>query len=190
MFKSLYQWAADLAARKAAIAWLQFFSFIESVFFPVPTDVVLVPVVLKHREQALKIAVLTTLFSVLGGAVGYAAGHYGLDLVYPYIEQFHMVDKWDRVVQLFEQYGVLVIIVVGFTPLPYKVVTLASGATGVGFVLFILTSIVGRFGRFGLVSWVVYKFGPQAEAMIEKYVEPLGWLVVGLVVAWIGWTYL
>lgn len=176
----MLQWAAHRFAER----YLAIIAFAESSFFPIPVDVMIAPMAFAKPERYLKIATIASVFSVLGGILGYAIGHFGIDLVEPWIHKFGYTDKYTTINQLFSEWGFWIVFVAGFSPLPYKLFTIAAGGFGIPLIPFVIASIVGRSSRFFLVSWVCAKLGPKMAPVISKYIEWLGWLfVVGLVAA-------
>ena len=162
-------------------------SFAESSFFPIPPDVMLMPMSLATPKKAFYFAWLTTLFSVLGGVLGYAIGYWGMDLLLPMIESMGYLDKIQRAEQFFADYGVWVILMAGFSPVPYKLFTITAGASSMALLPFILASIIGRGARFFLVAGIMKWGGAKMEAGIRKWVDWLGWafvLVVSLYIAY------
>ncbi len=142
----------------------------------------LAPMVLAKKEKWLRFASIATITSVLGGVFGYLIGAYFFEA---YGEQLlnllHAQDKFERIRGLFLQYGTLIILLAGFTPIPYKVFTIASGVMGVAFLPFVLLSLIGRGARFFLVAGLVRLGGDQLEQTIHKKIEIIGWATVGLV---------
>jgi len=180
MLRRLYDWCIA-AASKPYAAWIMgIVSFVESSFFPVPPDAMLVPMALARPDKAYFFATICTLSSVAGGMLGYAIGYFlyesvGLWLMHLYgyggkIEAFR---------QAYVEWGTWIILLKGLTPIPYKIVTIASGFTGYPFIPFVLLSIVARGMRFFLVAFLIHRYGPQARAIIE---ERLGfWVTISSV---------
>ena len=184
MFNKIYETMLQWAAHRFAERYLAIIAFAESSFFPIPVDVMIAPMAFAKPERYLKIATIASVFSVLGGILGYAIGHFGIDLVEPWIHKFGYTDKYTTINQLFSEWGFWIVFVAGFSPLPYKLFTIAAGGFGIPLIPFVIASIVGRSSRFFLVSWVCAKLGPKMAPVISKYIEWLGWLfVVGLVAA-------
>tara|TARA_B100001121_G_scaffold309523_1_gene336688 strand:+ start:42 stop:647 length:606 start_codon:yes stop_codon:yes gene_type:complete len=164
MFKSLYKKCLDLAAHKSSKYYLALVSFIESSFFPIPPDVMIVPMVISKKNDFVKIFVITTIFSVLGGILGYLIGVFFFDIgmkimtFYGYEEKFLVIKN-----SLINNDGffawLAILFLAGFTPLPYKVFTIASGLIGFNFITFIFISLISRGLRFYIVSYLSYKFG-------------------------------
>ena len=158
-----------MAERPRALWALAGVSFIESSFFPIPPDVMLIPMVLAKRARAWLFAGWATIASVLGGALGYAIGYFLYDSIgaallrfYGYGEKFALFTSW------YNEWGVWIVLFAGLTPFPYKVITIASGVTGLNFPVFMLASILARGLRFFIVAGLLYWFGPPIRAFIEK----------------------
>lgn len=169
--RRLYAWMMENAKGRHAWAGLAAFAFAESSFFPIPADVMLVPMVLADRRRAFLLAAWCTLFSVLGGALGYAIGALFFDTVGRWlIETYGLGAAFAGFRAAYAKYGYW-IMVQGLTPIPYKLVTIASGFAGFNFVLFMVLSTVTRGLRYTLVSSLLYFFGAPVQAIIEKYME-------------------
>jgi len=153
MFKKLYVQTLLWARHKHAEKYLCALSFAESSFFPIPPDVMLAPMALAMPDKAFKLALFTTIFSVLGGMLGYAIGFFLFDSISPWLQETHYWGKYLMAENWFKEWGFWAIFVAGFSPIPYKVFTLAAGALQMFFLPFILASLVGRGARFFLVSF-------------------------------------
>lgn len=167
--RALYDWTMGLAAKSAAEKWLAFVSAIESVFFPIPPDVMLIPMVLAQRERFLRIAAICTIASVVGGSFGYLIGFGLLESVGRSIfDVYGHGEALQQAQASFAEYGWLIVLGGAFTPLPYKIVTVSAGAMGLDFLVFMLASLVGRGARFFIVSTLLWRFGGPIRALIEK----------------------
>jgi len=182
LFAPLYDRTIELSKHPKAVWYLAVLSFSESVFFPVPTDVMLAPMCLANRKKALKLAFITTVFSVLGGVCGYLIGQFFFELIEPYIKDFGYWARFEVVQGWFGEWGIWVILIAGFSPVPYKVTTIAAGVVGMAFLPFLLMSIIGRGARFFLVAGLVAWGGPKFEPLLRKYIEIIGWIMVVLIV--------
>ncbi|WP_022946466.1 YqaA family protein [Pseudoalteromonas ruthenica] len=183
LFTPLYDAALRWAAHRHAERYLAGMSFAESVFFPVPPDVMLAPMCLAKTSQAWRFAILTTLASVIGGVLGYLLGFWLFEpLVEPFIHSMGWQDKFAQALAWFEQYGVWVVFIAGFSPIPYKVFTIGAGLLQMAFLPFLLASAVGRGARFFLVAALMKWGGARMEQKLRQYVEVLGWLVVSLAI--------
>lgn len=179
MLRRLYDWVMGLAASRHAQIALFIVSFAESSFFPIPPDVMLAPMVLAQRERAWRFAIICTVASVLGGMLGYAIGHYLQGLALQLMALSGHAQGLDDFKCWYGRYGVWVILIKGLTPIPYKLVTIASGLAQFSFPVFVAASIVTRGARFFLVAWVVRRFGPAMMPVVERR---LGMVAAGLVV--------
>ena len=188
LFTQMYDACLVWAKHKYAEYYLALLTFSESVFFPIPPDVMLAPMVLSRPQNAWRLATITTISSVIGGVVGYYLGAYLYDpVVLPFIEAMHYQSKFESIVTYFNEYGVWVVFMAGFTPIPYKLFTVSAGMLSMAFWPFVLASFVGRGVRFFLVAGILYFGGEEMESKIRQYVDFLGWLVVILVLCLIGY---
>ena len=148
---------------------LSFVSFIESIFFPIPTDVLLIPMCFSKPSEWKTLALITTVTSVAGGAVGYLLGKLLFTEVYPIIEDFNYVSEFNDVKNLFYLHGALIILIASFTPLPYKLFTITAGFLSVNFILFLVFSLLGRALRFYLVSYITKQHGVTILEYLNRY---------------------
>jgi len=169
MLRSLYTWCIDAAGKPHAAWILVAVSFVESSFFPVPPDIMLIPMALARPDRAWRYAVLCTLGSVAGGMLGYLIGALLYDSIGQWIVRlWGYGDKIEAVRQAFADYGAWIILGKGVTPIPYKIVTIASGFAGYNFGLFVALSFLTRGARFFAEAFLLKRFGPRARVMIEK----------------------
>ncbi|MBF0110020.1 MAG: DedA family protein [Magnetococcales bacterium] len=167
--QKLYFWVMEKAGHRHAEGWLAFISFIESSIFPIPPDVMLIPMVLAAPGRWFRLALVCTLSSVAGGYLGYAIGHFFMDtLGMAILEIFHLTAKFHAFKPLVDEYGVWVIIIKGATPIPYKLITISAGAFDFDLMRFTLASFVARSMRFFLIAILLWKFGPAIRGFIEK----------------------
>ena len=179
IFGWLYDRAMHWSRHAHAPRYLAGLTFAESSFFPVPPDVMLAPMVLARRERAWYLATLTTGASVLGGLVGYLIGMYLYTQVGErVIEFYHAEEVFIEIHSWFEAYGIWVILVAGFTPIPYKLFTITAGILSMTLVPFLLFSLVGRGARFFLVAALIFWGGEPLERVIRKYIDLIGWVVL------------
>jgi len=179
MFRSLYDWTLRLAHHRHAVRSMAAVSFAESSFFPIPPDVMLVPMVLANRDRAYWIATVCTVSSVAGGLLGYAIGAFLWDSVGQWLAQlYHLTDKMEGLKALYDQWGSLVILVKGLTPIPFKLVTIASGVFAFNFPLFVLLAAITRGFRFFLIAFLLKRFGEPVQAFIERRLTVIGWVVL------------
>jgi membrane protein YqaA with SNARE-associated domain len=183
LFSALYDRVLVWAAHRHAERYLAALSFAESSFFPIPPDVMLAPMTLAQPARAWRFAAVTTISSVIGGILGYAIGWLAIDAVGPLIERMGYIETYNRATQWFESYGFLAILAAGFSPIPYKIFTIAGGALTMFFPGFVLASFLGRGARFFLVSGIIVFGGPRVEPLLRKYMDRIGWSVVVLIVA-------
>ena len=170
----------ESAAQRPGAAWTLFaIAFAESSFFPIPPDVLLIALAMLIPAKAFRYATISSVGSVLGGIFGYYIGFEFFDLIGQRIIDFYGIERQYLYVQtLFEQHAFTSIAVAGFTPIPYKVFTIAAGAFGIDFTTFVVASAVSRPARFFLVAGLFYWFGPKIKPFIDKYFE---WLSIGFV---------
>ena len=180
--RRVYDWTLSLAERKTASLWLGLLSFAEASFFPIPPDILLIPLCLGAIRKALKFALICSVASVLGGLAGYAIGFFGWEalqqIFYEYVpgfteEKFTLISEW------FDEWGVALVLIAGFSPIPYKIFTIASGVLGMSLPLFFLASATSRSARFFLVAILISKFGEPMKEKIDRHFNKLA-LVFGL----------
>ena len=170
MFRRLYDWMMKMAEHPKAVWALSAVSFAESSFFPLPPDMMLIPMVLAKRAKAFIYASYATIASVLGGMLGYAIGYFLFDMIgQPVLNFYGYGDKFGSFAAQYNEWGAWIVLMAGITPFPYKVITIASGVTGLAFPVFLIASIVARSIRFFAVSAMLYWFGPQIRSFIERY---------------------
>ncbi|EKF40440.1 DedA family protein [Nitratireductor indicus C115] len=169
MLRKLYDWTMSLAATRHAEKALGAVSFIESSFFPIPPDVLLIPMVLSERAKWLRYAVICTIASILGALLGYAIGAFLYETIgQPILAFYGKENAFEQVADWYNTWGGWGVLFAAVTPFPYKVLTIFSGATGLNLVTFIAVSVIGRGLRFFLVSWLLFHFGPPIRTFIEK----------------------
>ncbi|MBA17989.1 YqaA family protein [Sphingosinithalassobacter portus] len=184
MFRGMYNWVLRLAHHRHATASMAAVSFAESSFFPIPPDVMLVPMILARRDKAYFIATICTIASILGGILGYFIGYALYDSVGQWlIGVYGMTDKIESFRHWYQEYGAAVILLKGLTPIPFKIVTIASGIAGFSFPLFILTATVTRAARFFLIAALLKRYGEPVQAFIEKRLDLFAWGFLALLVA-------
>ena len=169
MLRALYDWTMNLAASRHAAKALGFISFIESSVFPIPPDALLVPMVLSERAKAWWYAFVCTVASVLGALLGYAIGALLFETVaQPILSFYGYGEKFQSFAGKYNEWGAWAVLIAGLTPFPFKVITIASGATKLSLPVFIIASIVARGIRFFAVAGLVYYFGPPVREFVEK----------------------
>ena len=184
MLKRLYEWTLEKAGHPKAERWLAGISFVESSFFPIPPDVMLLPMCLARPERALRYALICTIASVVGALLGYAIGYFLFETVgQAILNLYGLGEEFDGFASAFNDQGWLIVLLAGFTPLPFKVITIAAGATAMPLHVLIFAAIIARGARFFLVAILLWKFGEPMKAFIDKYFAILtvlaGILLVG-----------
>ena len=190
MFNNLYKKCLDLAAHKSSKYYLAIVSFVESSFFPIPPDVMVIPMVISKKNDFIKIFLITTIFSVMGGMLGYLIGAFFFDFGSQIMSFYGYENKLSNIKEnlvnsdgFYAWLGILFL--AGFTPLPYKVFTIASGLISFNFFIFIFISLVSRGLRFFIVSYLSYKFGNLFTEFMEKHGSK--WFtIIGLIIVIIG----
>ena len=190
MFKNLYKKCLDLAGHKSSKYYLAIVSFVESSFFPIPPDVMVVPMVISKKADFKKIFFITTIFSVLGGMLGYVIGafffEFGSHIMNFYGYEDKLYNLKESLIKNDGFYAWLgILFLAGFTPLPYKVFTIASGLIGFNFLIFVLISLISRGLRFFLVSYLSYKFGDLFNEFMDKHGSK--WFtIIGILIVIVG----
>lgn len=169
MIRRLYDWTIALAETRHALWALGIVSFIESSFFPIPPDVLMIPMILAAPHRAFLIATVATLTSVAGALLGYYIGWGMFETVGQAVLEFYGKSAaFDDFALRYNEYGAWAVLVAGVTPFPFKVITIASGATGLSLTVFVLSSLVARALRFFLVAALLWRFGPPIRDFIER----------------------
>ena len=190
MFKSLYKKCLDLAGHKSSKYYLAVVSFVESSFFPIPPDVMIIPMVISKKNDFIKIFLITTIFSVMGGMFGYFIGAFFFEFSSHIMNFYGYEGKLTNIKQnlintdsFYAWLGILFL--AGFTPLPYKVFTIASGLVGFNFLIFVFISLISRGLRFFIVSYLSYKFGDLFKELVDKHGSK--WFtIIGILIVIIG----
>ncbi len=179
----IYKKAIDYAGKKHSTKLLAFISFIESFIFPLPTDIFLIPMIIAKRNRYLFLIILTTIFSVLGGMIGYFIGYYFWDILQPYFIKLYsgFEINFENFKEKFLKIGWILVMIGGFTPFPYKIITVSCGILNVNFLLFTFFSAISRFLRFFLVGYIVYKFGEQTKKIVDKYFNIITIIIIILI---------
>jgi membrane protein YqaA with SNARE-associated domain len=187
MFRALYDWTFRLAAHRHAIRWMAVISFCESSFFPIPPDVMVVPMILARREQAYRIALVCTLSSVAGAILGYAIGMFLYDSVGQWLIRFYgMGEGIEQFREQFRVWGAEIILIKGLTPIPFKLVTIASGIAGFSFPVFLVTALITRGARFYALAWLLGRYGAPMQEFIERRLNLVGWFLLFLLLLGFG----
>lgn len=184
MLQRMYNWTMSLARTRHAERALAGISFAESSFFPIPPDALMIPMVLAHRQKWFRYAMVGTVASVLGGLAGYLIGALLFEAIgEPILAFYGYLDRFEAFQDSFNEWGALVILAFGgLTPLPYKVITIGSGISGMSIPVFIAASIVARGTRFLLVAWLLHKFGDPIRVFIERNLTLLFSLFTALII--------
>lgn len=178
IFSRLYTHTLKWSSHKHAPYYLAAVSFAESSFFPIPPDVMLVSMGLAKPKSSLQYAFIATIFSVLGGCFGYLLGYYFIEIIEPMLMQSSYHDMYQNAQYWFDKWGIWIIFVASFTPIPYKIFTISAGATHMLLMPFILASIVGRGLRYFMVSGFLYFFGARFEKHFRRWIDWIGWAVL------------
>lgn len=181
IFSGLFQRAMVWARLPNAPWYLGALSFAESSFFPIPPDVMLAPMSLANPNKAWRFALITTVTSVLGGLFGYLIGITMFDVIEPHLKASHYWDAYLTAVTWFKEWGFWAIFIAGFSPIPYKVFTIAAGTLSMALIPFVLASVIGRGMRFFMVAGLMKWGGPSMEAKLHQYVDRIGWATVAIV---------
>ena len=181
-FSFLYNKMIIWSGHRHAPYYLAGVSFVESSFFPIPPDIMLISMGLAKPTRSWHYAFIATLFSVIGGVFGYLIGLYGMDLIRPYILASSYASNFVQIQHWFELYGVWIVIMAGFTPLPYKLFTVSAGALQMAFLPFVIASIIGRSMRFFLVCGILYFAGAKIETGLRRFIDIIGWALIAIIV--------
>lgn len=178
IFGPLYERVIGWSRHPNAERYLCGLSFAESSFFPIPPDVMLMPMCLANRAMAFRFAALTTVMSLLGGIVGYAIGYFLFEAIEPWLRDSSYWGDYLEGKVWFDEYGVWAVLIAGFSPIPYKIFTITAGVAMLNFPGFIIASAISRGARFFLVAGLVVAGGQSMEEIIPRYVERIGWIIV------------
>lgn len=187
IFSNIYNYVIDLAKKENVLRYLYGLSFIESFIFPIPPDVLLAPIALTRKYNWIRLAFFTTIYSVLGGTIGYIIGSFLFE-----VELFNNIisdEKFFQAKNLFNEHGFEIIFLAGFTPLPYKAFTITAGYMSVTFIPFLLASFIGRGLRFFLVAAIFYLFGLDRANKLRNYFEYIGYVATILFIIFIYMRY-
>ncbi len=169
-FRNLYDWTLRQSSKKLAPWFLAFISFVESSFFPIPPDIILIPMIIAKRTKAFIYASICTISSVIGGLFGYLIGFIFFNSIGIILVNFYGMSEYiENLKEYYNNYGVWFVLVAGFTPVPFKIITIASGLFQLNLFIFILCSFVARGLRFYLISGLLYLYGEAIKYFIEKY---------------------
>tara|TARA_R110000751_G_scaffold2036_9_gene10956 strand:+ start:4249 stop:4932 length:684 start_codon:yes stop_codon:yes gene_type:complete len=192
VLRKLYDWTLSLASHRHAAVALFLIAFIESSFFPIPPDILLIPMILAARSKAWRYAAICMIGSVLGGMAGYAIGHFLFDSIgQPVLNFYGYSAKFDQFRDYYNEWGAWAVFIAGVTPFPYKVITILSGVTSLDPVIFSIASILARGIRFFLIAALIWKFGPPIRNFIEKQLGLVfSIFIIGLIGGFVAIKYL
>lgn len=183
MLQRLYDWVLEKAAHPYAFWWLVAFSFAEATFFPVPADVMLIPMIIAVRARAWRLAFACTVASVAGGCFGWLLGFFAFEEIgKPLLELYGAMDKLELVKAEYDKYGELFVAIGAITPIPYKVVTIASGFFHMDFLSFTVVSFFGRGVRYFAIAGALYLFGPMIKDFVDKNLKLSFTIFIGLLI--------
>ena len=189
IFQPLFERAIVWARHKNAPALLTFLSFIEAIFFPVPPELMLAPMCVAQPRRGFYFASLSLIGSMAGMFIGYAIGYYAIEMAMPFIEKMGYAAQFDSIKQEAAANGFWLLLIAGFTPVPFKIFTLASGAVGMPLLPFFFGGAIGRGKRVFLVAGAIRLGGEKAEATLRRHIEPVGWGACVLLVGVVGWMF-
>jgi membrane protein YqaA with SNARE-associated domain len=190
LFAPIYDRMIAWSRHRFAPAILCLISFFEAVIFPVPPEVMLAPMSLAQPRRAFWFASLSLFGSLFGMFIGYAIGHFAIDLAMPLLEKFGYAAQFETIKQQAAENGFWLLLIAGFTPIPFKVFTLASGAVGMPLLPFFLGALIGRGKRVFLVAGAIRLGGEKAERALRKHIEPLGWIALVALAGLVAWLVL
>ena len=183
LIQKTYDIKLELSAKPNAMFFLFLVAFAESSFFPIPPDVMIIPMVLATPNKAWRIAALATIASVLGGYFGYGIGVFAFDLIAkPILEFYNAFEQFHQFEDYYHEYGAWIVFGAGITPFPYKIITIASGVVHLDLFVFTIASVLARGMRFFLVAWLLKKYGPPMKIFIEKHLGILSILFLLLLI--------
>ena len=182
IFAGLYNRCMSWADHPHRERYLVGVSLFESFVFPVPTALLMVPMVIATPDKAIRLASITTIMSVIGAVIGYLLGWGAMSMIEPWIDKMGWLSQLDVARLEFEKYGVLAVAIGAFTPAPFKIFTITAGALSMPFIPFLLVSIVGRGAHFFLIALLMAWAGPKMEPVVRKYIEWLGWAIIVLAI--------
>ena len=182
IFAGLYNRAMGWAEHPKRERYLVGVSLFESFIFPLPTALLMIPMVIATPDKAIRLATITTIMSVFGAAIGYLLGWGAMSVIEPWITQMGWLPQLESARADFVTYGVLAVGIGAFTPAPFKIFTVTAGMLSMSFIPFLLVSLVGRAAHFYMIALLMAWAGPKMEPVVRKYIEWLGWAVIALAV--------
>lgn len=190
LFRPWYEKALAWSRHPKAPWLLTGLSFIEAIFFPIPPEVMLAPMSLAQPKRAFRFAALSLAGSMVGMFIGYALGYFALEAAMPLVEKLGYADQFEAIKSQAADNGFWLLLVAGFTPIPFKVFTIASGAVGMPLLPFFFGALIGRGKRVFLVALAIRLGGARAEAALRRNIEPVGWVALALLLALVAWIVL
>ena len=189
-FYTLYNKILEWSSSRFAVIWLATISFLESSILPYPIqDFLLASMSLKVRNRAYYFAIICTLSSVLGAVAGYYIGIYAISLIMPLLDTMNYLPELHKAERYFNTYGIWIILIAGFSPIPYKLFTISAGMMSMPLLPFVIFSLVARSARYLLIAFLVRKFGKRCDAWLNKYIDRLGYVLIIIVVLGIWYAY-
>ena len=189
-FHFVYSKILDWSASRFAIVWLSVISFLESSILPLPLqDLLLASMSLKNRAKAYYFALICTIASVLGGLAGYYIGVFAMDQIGPLLINLGYESGLEKAQVYFNRYGIMIILIAGFSPIPYKLFTISAGMMSMSIIPFLVFSLIARGARYFLVSFLVRKLGKMADTWLNKYIDWLGYLLIVIIVFFVWYAY-
>ena len=189
-FHSIYNKVLDYSSSRFAFLWLSVISFLESIILPVPLqDLLLASMSLRNRSKAFYFASICTVASVLGAILGYYIGVQAENHILPILINLNYESKFETAQIYFQTYGIYIILIAGFSPIPYKIFTIAAGMMSMPLLPFVVFSLIARGARYFLISFLVRKFGKMADAWLNKYIDWLGYLLIIVIALFIWYEY-
>ncbi len=190
LFEPLYDRVLAWSRHPHAERYLAGLSFAEASFFPIPVDVMLAPMCLAARDKWVRLAVISTVASVLGGLAGYAIGYGMFEVIEPWLRESHYWEAYLTSRRWLDAYGFWIVFVAGFSPLPYKIFTIAAGVAVINLPVFFLASLISRGARYFLVAGLIRLAGERFETTLKKHIERIGWGTVVVTAVGIAWMML
>ncbi len=187
LFEPLYERVLEWSRHPHAERYLAGLSFAEASFFPIPVDIMLAPMCLAERDKWVRLAAIATVASVLGGLAGYAIGYGMFEVIEPWLRESHYWEAYLTSQRWFDTYGFWVVFVAGFSPIPYKVFTIAAGVAVLNLPAFFIASLISRGARYFLVTGLIKLAGERFETTLKKHIERVGWATVVVTAIGIGW---
>lgn len=189
-FHFVYSKILDWSASRFAVLWLSFISFFESIILPLPLqDLLLASMSLKNRSKAFYFALICTLASVLGAIIGYYIGFQAENYIVPLLANLGYESKFKDVQIYFQTYGIYIILIAGFSPIPFKLFTIAAGMMAMPIIPFVVFSLIARGARYFLIAFVVRKLGKMADTWLNKYIDWLGYLLIIIITFFVWYAY-